>query len=46
MQRLADYKVLNDSVVQIGSNQSHTLEFTVSGAVIKTDSAQRPYLLL
>ncbi len=46
MQRLADYKVLNDSVVQIGSNQSHTLEFTVSGAVVKTDSAQRPYLLL
>lgn len=46
MQSIADYKVLNDSSVYIGSNQDHTLTFTLGGAIVQATHAQRPYLLI
>ena len=46
MQRVADYKVINDSLTHIAANQSHDVNFSLSGAVAKAQDGQRPYVLI
>lgn len=45
MQRIADYKILNKSVIHIASNSNHSIDFNIKGAVVTTDDAQGPFLM-